>query len=239
MENKQDFKGKVAVVTGAARGIGLCIADEFRRLGAHVCTIDILPNDFFVGDLADKSAIEAFVQKILERHGTVDFIVNNALPLMRGMDECTYDEFQYALSVGVTAPFYLVKLLSAHLAPGCSIVNISSTRARMSQPQTESYSAAKGGISALTHAMAQSLAGVARINSIAPGWIDTVQSDLTRSDKHQHPVQRVGKPSDIANMVMYLCSEQASFITGQEICVDGGMSTQMIYHNDNGWTLTI
>ena len=155
---------------------------------------------------------------------------------MRGIDECSYEEFQDALAVGVTAPFYLTKLLMPYFAPGASVVNISSSRDRMSQPQTESYTAAKGGIAALTHAMAVSLAGKARVNSISPGWIDTTGSDITGPDATQQLVGRVGKPEDIASMVMYLCSDKARFITGENICIDGGMTRQMIYHGEHGWS---
>lgn len=107
---------------------------------------------------------------------------------------------------------------------------------RMSQPQTESYTAAKGGISTLTHAMAISFAGKARVNSISPGWIDTTDSDIDAADAVQQPVGRVGKPEDIAEMVKLLCSEKAGFITGESICIDGGMTKQMIYHGEHGWS---
>lgn len=156
---------------------------------------------------------------------------------MKGIDECSYEEFEYALKVGVTAPFYMVKLLKDHLAEGASIVNISSSRDRMSQPQTESYTAAKGGIAALTHALAVSLAGKARVNSISPGWIDTDYKVYEGPDAYQQPAGRVGNPPDIANMVLFLCSEKAGFITGENICIDGGMTRQMIYHGDCGWKL--
>lgn len=156
---------------------------------------------------------------------------------MKGIDECSYEEFEYALKVGVTAPFYMVKLLKDHLAEGVSIVNISSSRDRMSQPQTESYTAAKGGIAALTHALAVSLAGKARVNSISPGWIDTDYKVYEGPDAYQQPAGRVGNPLDIANMVLFLCSEKAGFITGENICIDGGMTRQMIYHGDCGWKL--
>ena len=106
----------------------------------------------------------------------------------------------------------------------------------MSQPQTESYTAAKGGISALTHAMAVSLAGKVRVNSISPGWIETGDTVWTGPDADQQPAGRVGNPLDIANMVRFLCSDKAGFITGENICIDGGMTRQMIYHNDFGWT---
>ena len=231
------FENKVAVVTGGAKGIGKAIAGEFRKAGAHVCVIDLLPNAYYQGDLADQAVLEAFARKVIADYGHVDYLINNALPLMKGIDVCSYEEFNYALRVGVTAPFYLTKLFAPHFAPGAAIVNISSSRDRMSQPQTESYTAAKGGISALTHALAVSLAGRVRVNAIAPGWIDNDYTVCEGPDAVQQPAGRVGNPMDIANMVLYLCSDKAGFITGENICIDGGMTRQMIYHNDFGWTL--
>ena len=234
---QQTFKDKVVVVTGGANGIGKCIADEFRAQGAHVHVIDKQEGNHFVGDISKQEVLEAFVADVLAKHDRVDCIINNALPLMKGIDECSYEEFQYALSVGVTAPFYLVKLLMPYLAIGASVVNISSSRDRMSQPQTESYTAAKGGIAALTHALAVSLAGRARVNSISPGWIDTSYTVFEGPDAIQQPAGRVGNPMDIANMVLFLCSDKAGFITGENICIDGGMTKQMIYHGDCNWIL--
>ena len=234
---QQMFKDKVVIVTGGANGIGKCIADEFRKQGACVYVIDRQEGNHFVGDISKKEVLEAFVAEVLKKHDRIDCIINNALPLMKGIDECSYEEFQYALSVGVTAPFYLVKQLMNHLAEGASVVNISSSRDRMSQPQTESYTAAKGGIAALTHALAVSLAGRARVNSISPGWIDTSYMVYEGPDAIQQPVGRVGNPMDIANMVLFLCSDKAGFITGENICIDGGMTKQMIYHGDCNWVL--
>lgn len=231
------FKERVVIVTGGANGIGRCIADEFRSAGAIVYVIDKQEGEHFVGDISQKEVLESFAAEVLSKHDKVDIIINNALPLMKGIDECSYEEFQYALAVGVAAPFYLVKLFMPHLAKGASIINISSSRDRMSQPQTESYTAAKGGIAALTHALAVSLAGRARVNSISPGWIDTSYTAYDGSDATQHPSGRVGNPMDIANMVMFLCSDKAGFITGENICIDGGMTKQMIYHGDGGWRL--
>ena len=232
-----DFNNKIAVVTGGAQGIGRCIAEEFRKAGAIVCIIDKQAGDHFVGDLADKNVLERFAKEVIAKHGRVDYLINNALPLMKGIAECSYEEFQYALSVGVTAPFYLAKLFVPYFAEGAAIVNISSSRDRMSQPQTESYTAAKGGIAALTHALAVSLAGRVRVNSISPGWIDTQYTVYEGPDAVQQPAGRVGNPLDIANMVLFLCSDKAGFITGENICIDGGMTRQMIYHGDNGWRL--
>lgn len=231
------FNGKTVIVTGGANGIGKCIADEFRAAGAAVYVIDKAPGEHFVGDISSQEVLEAFASYVLERQSEVHCIINNALPLMKGIDSCTYEEFQYAMSVGVTAPFYLTKLLMPHLAKDASIVNISSSRDRMSQPQTESYTAAKGGIAALTHALSVSLAGKARVNSISPGWIDTAYTLYEGPDATQQPAGRVGNPMDIANMVLFLCSDKAGFITGENICIDGGMTKQMIYHGDCGWEL--
>lgn len=234
---KVDLSGKVAVVTGGARGIGLCIRQKLEAAGATVRVIDLLENDDFVGDLADKATLERFAEKVLAEHGRVDILVNNAAPLMTGITVGSYEDFEYALRVGVTAPFYLSKLFAPHMPAGSSIINISSSRDRMSQPETESYTAAKGGISALTHALAVSLAGRVRVNSISPGWIDNAYTVYEGPDATQQPAGRVGDPTDIANMVVYLCSDMAGFITGENICIDGGMTRLMIYHGDHGWRL--
>lgn len=229
------FQDKVAVVTGGAQGIGRCICEEFAKQGAKVCTIDLLENDFFQGDVGKKEDLERFAQKVIQTYGRVDFLVNNAKPLFLGIDTCTWEQFNQALQVGVAAPFYLTQLLLPYFGEGASIVNISSSRDRMSQPFTESYTAAKGGIAALTHALAVSLRDKARVNSISPGWIDTTGSQFSGADETQHPAGRVGTPQDIAQMVLFLCSDKAGFITGENICIDGGMTHQMIYHDDCGW----
>ena len=228
--------GKTAVITGGAQGIGRAVADAFLREGASVYIIDKQPGEWFVGDVSDRGTLEQFAESVIARSGRVDYLVNNALPLMKGIDDCSWEEFSYALAVGVTAPFYLTKLLMPYFSPGASVVNIASSRDRMSQPQTESYTAAKGGIAALTHAMAVSLAGKARVNSISPGWIDTTGSEITGADALQQPAGRVGKPEDIAETVLFLCSDKAGFITGENICIDGGMTKLMIYHGEHGWT---
>lgn len=232
-----DFTNKIAVVTGGARGIGKCIREAFEAAGATVCVIDLLDNDYFVGDLADRETLERFAAKVISDYGRVDYLIHNAAPQMCGLTEGSYEDFEYALRVGVTAPFYLTKLLSPYFGEGAAVVNISSSRDRMSQPETESYTAAKGGISALTHALAVTLAGKARVNSVSPGWIDNAYTVYEGPDAAQQPAGRVGVPPDIASMVLYLCSDMAGFITGENVCIDGGMTRLMIYHGDHGWEL--
>ena len=231
------FQDKVIVITGGAGGIGKCVAEEFTKNGAHVCVIDCMEGDHYVGDIGSKDVLEDFAKAVIEKYGRVDVLVNNAPPAFRGIDECSYEQFQAALAVGVTAPFYLSKLFAPYFTPGASIINISSSRDRMSQPQSESYTAAKGGIAALTHALAVSLAGKVRVNSISPGWIDTAYTVYEGPDAIQQPAGRVGNPLDIAHMVLFLASDKAGFITGENICIDGGQTRLMIYHGDHGWTL--
>ena len=189
-----------------------------------------------MGDIGDETVLRLFAEKVIAEYGRVDCLINNAPPLFKGIRECTYDEFNYALRVGVSAAFLLTQLFMPYFAPGASVINISSSRDRMSQPQSESYAAAKGGISALTYALAVSLAGKVRVNSISPGWIDTNYTVYEGADAVQQSAGRVGNPRDIAHMVLFLCSEKAGFITGENICIDGGQTRLMVYHNDFGWT---
>lgn len=230
-----EFNGKVVVITGGAHGIGKATAEAFRKEGAKVEVIDIREGNHYVGDISKKEVLDAFSKYVLNKHGKVDVLVNNALPVMRGINEGTYEDFEYAMAVGVTAPFYLTKLFKDSFGEGASVINMASSRDRMSQPQTESYTAAKGGIAALTHALAVSLAGVARVNSISPGWIETGDTVYEGPDATQQLVGRVGNPMDIANMILFLASDKAGFITGENICIDGGMTRQMIYHGEHGW----
>jgi NAD(P)-dependent dehydrogenase (short-subunit alcohol dehydrogenase family) len=255
-----NFKNKVCVITGGANGIGRCTAEEFLRKGAKAAVIDIdaaagkkLAAKFgaekflFVsGDITEEKVLKDFAQKVIKKFGHADFLINNACFSKKGiLSGCGFDDFNYILKLGITAPYMLAKLFKDYFKPGAAIVNISSTRAYMSQPDTESYSAAKGGISALTHALSVSLAQKVRVNSISPGWIDTgayhnndnYKPSYEESDKKQHPAGRIGSPMDIANAVLFLCSGKAGFITGQNLTVDGGMSKLMIYHNDFGWEL--
>lgn len=236
------FAGQTVVVTGGAQGIGRCVAERFAAAGARVWVPDKQPTSFdhpamtvVQTDLAVQAELESFAARVIRESGQVHVLVNNALPLMKGLDTCSYDEFSYALAVGVTAPFYLTKLFAPHFAEGAAVVNISSSRDRMSQAQTESYTAAKGGIAALTHALAVTLAGRVRVNSVSPGWIETQGRTWSGADAAQQPVGRVGKPADIAEAVLFLASSRAGFITGENLCVDGGMTRRMIYHGDEGW----
>ncbi len=253
------FQDKVCVITGGALGIGQVLTQEFAGAGAKIAFIDINKEAgekhaqvlkkaghrilFMAGDISEEAVLRGFVEKIIDEYGKVDFLINNAAVNLGGiLSPCGYDDFNRALRVGISAPYILAQLLLPHFNVGASIVNISSTRALMSQANTESYSAAKGGINALTHALAVSLAGKVRVNAISPGWIDTgktydksYQAKYSKADKDQHPSKRVGYPLDIASLALFLCDEKNSFINGENITVDGGMSKLMIYSGDMGW----
>jgi len=252
-----EFHGKTVVITGGANGIGRCIAETFLDKGASVAIIDTDEANgarmeakyegklsFFAGDVGEEKVLDAFVEAVLCRFPRINYLINNAMRSKGGILSCCgYGDFEYALRVGVIAPYYLTMKLKDRFGPNAAIVNISSSRSSQSQPDTESYTAAKGGIAALTHALSVSLAGIARVNAIAPGWIDTSpwheelpMSQYSTPDHSQHPVRRIGVAEDIAKLTLFLCSEDAGFITGQEIFADGGMSKLMIYHGDCGWT---
>ena len=254
------WKNKHVVVTGGAFGIGRCLVEEFSKEGAVDAFLDKEkpPGEaletalrqkgyavhFFPGDAGQEKTLESFAAFIKERLLDVDVLINNACLSHKGiLSGCTYDEFNEVLRVGVAAPYYLTSLLLPLFSENASVLNLSSTRARQSQSDTESYTAAKGGISALTHALSVSLKGKVRVNSISPGWIDTGEYqehgrlyDYTKADIEQHPSRRVGNPMDIFRAACFLCDEKNSFINGQNLTVDGGMSRLMVYAGDEGWS---
>lgn len=245
----------VTIVTGGGQGIGRTIARRFLEAGHAVVIADIDqeaglqavkqlsrhgPILFVETDVGRETQVQAVISGTLERFGRIDSLINNAgISRNRPITELTLEEWQRVLDTNLTGAFLCAKHAAAHLkASQGNIINICSTRARMSEPHTEAYSASKGGIRALTHALAMSLGPEIRVNSISPGWIDVRDSKkhsarrrppLTEADHAQHPVGRVGQPEDIAEMALYLCSERAGFITGQDFVVDGGMTKKMIY----------
>ena len=254
MKPKTAFTGKVAVVTGAGQGIGLCIAQAFLQQGASVViaeqNADLKPRAeaflnagdqrlFVPTDVASESSVEAMVEAAAEQFGGIDFLVNNAAILhdRRPLESLSYDRWQRVINANLSGVFLCVKHCKRRLQQRQgAIVNIASTRALMSEADTEAYSASKGGIIALTHALSVSLAPAVRVNCISPGWIvtdayrhDRQKTPLSEADHAQHPAGRVGRPEDIADMVLYLCSEKAGFITGQNFTIDGGMTKKMIY----------
>lgn len=255
------FMDQVCVITGGAKGIGRCLVEEFAKEGAKIAFIDRDEENgrmvrgklhgmgcevmFFHGDLSKEEDLSRFAVEVLRKYGHVDCLVNNGCFSRKGiLSGCSFEEFNEVLRTGVTAPYMLSKLFMPHFRRPGSIVNISSTREHMSQKDTESYSAAKGGIGALTHALAMSLSGIARVNSVSPGWIDTgfcqgkpYKPEYGEADLMQHPSGRVGTPMDIVRAVMFLCDRENGFVNGTEITVDGGMSRRMVYHGDEGWSL--
>lgn len=253
-----EFTNKTYVITGGASGIGRCIATELYRLGANIIIFDKniekkqeLERKFsenfrflyVIVDLENKTEIDFALEKVQKFQKQIHGIIHNAADSKGGIKSATYEDFLNVQKINVVAPFYITKLLLPILTEKASIIHIASTRAFMSQMDTESYSASKGALLSLTHALSISLAGKARVNSISPGWIDTSycrktenMPHLTKEDHSQHPSKRVGNPFDIARAVLFLLDEENDFLNGENIVIDGGMSKQMIYHNDHGWT---
>lgn len=236
------FNQKVVVITGASHGIGLGIAKAFINEGATVFSIDKdsydgdLPIHTFVGDIASRYDRELFIENVLTQHNHIDVLVHNAIESSHGiLSPIDLDQFERILNIGITAPYHLISMCKKYMPSGSSMINIVSTRAFQSQKNTEAYSSAKGGLNSLTHALANSLAPNIRVNAIAPGWIDTHDSELSLEDKSQHLTNSVGNVEDIAEAVLFLSSSKAKFITAETIIIDGGMSKRMIYHNDEGW----
>ena len=238
------FKNKICVITGATNGIGFQMANDFAHAGAIVYNLDIEEPKkspraeirYIRCDLKDNVQIQKAIDQIIDEVGKIDFLINNACFSNKGLiSKCASDDFNDVLKVGVTAPYLLTLGFMNHFNEEGCIINIASTRGFMSQSDTESYSASKGAILALTHAMSISLAGKVRVNSISPGWINTSENTFDKQDHSQQPVKRIGVPRDISNMAMFMCSLEASFITGENIIVDGGMTKQMIYHGEESW----
>lgn len=252
MEKPDTYRGKTAVITGAGRGIGLCIADTFLRAGGNVVIAEAdaalrapamkrlsSPDrtQFLTADVASESAVADTIASALDRFGRIDAVIHNAAVAdNRPPQELSYESWRRVIDVNLSAAFLFAKHAATHLRnTSGAMVLIASTRALMSEPNTEAYSASKAGLLGLTHALAISLAPV-RVNCISPGWIvtdnwrhDGQTTTLTGQDHAQHPVARVGRPEDIADMALFLCSEKASFITAQNIVIDGGITKKMIY----------
>lgn len=252
-----DFTGKTAVVTGGGQGLGRGIAAALLTAGARVWLAEIDteagaetcaelaslgPVEFVPTDVADAAAVQALRDRVAAGGG-VNLLVNNAgIMARKPPEELTLQEWQRVLDVNLTGPFLCSRAFAPLLrARRGSIVNIASTRALMSEPHTESYAASKGGLVALTHALALSLGPAVRVNCISPGWIDVTPlarrsrrqpARLSAADHAQHPVGRVGQPEDVAGLVLYLASDTAGFVTGQNVVVDGGMTKKMIYVED-------
>ncbi|MHC6224757.1 SDR family oxidoreductase [Pseudomonas sp. X10] len=244
--------GRVALVTGAARGIGLGIAawlisegwqvvlsDLDRSRGAKVAKA-LGEHAWFVGmDVADEAQVITGVAEVLGQFGRLDALVCNAAvanPHNGTLESLSLTQWNRVLAVNLSGPMLLAKHCAPYLrAHGGAIVNLASTRARQSEPDSEAYAASKGGLLALTHALAMSLGPEIRVNAVSPGWIDARDpaqrraEPLTEADHAQHPTGRVGTVEDVAAMVAWLLSRQAGFVTGQEFVVDGGMTRKMIY----------
>jgi NAD(P)-dependent dehydrogenase (short-subunit alcohol dehydrogenase family) len=228
---------QVALVSGGARGIGAAIALRLARDGWRVVIADRDPGDTPPGaravacDVADPPAVQALVADIAAREGRLDGLVCNAgIMIRKPIAALSLDEWSRVLAVNLTSSFLLVRAAEALLrAANGAVVTIASTRAHMSEPNTEAYAASKGGLVALTHALAVSLGPAVRVNCISPGWIFT-KGNVPRPEDHDfHPAGRVGEPADIASLAAWLLGPESRFVTGAEFVVDGGVTRKMIY----------
>ncbi|PWC30370.1 oxidoreductase [Pseudoroseomonas aestuarii] len=225
----------VALVSGAAHGIGAGIASHLKREGWRVVTADLNPGEagtrHVIADVSDEAAVGALVDGIARQEGRLDALVCNAgIMVRKPLAALSLAEWNKVLGTNLTSAFLLARAAETLLrAARGSIVTIASTRAHMSEPDTESYSATKGGILALTHALAVSLGPDVRANCVSPGWIDVSGEALRPEDHAQHPAGRVGRVEDIAALVAWLVGPQAGFVTGGEFVADGGMTRKMIY----------
>lgn len=226
---------KNIIITGASKGIGRVIAKSLRKK-YHIINIDIVENkmdgvDFYKCDISDKSQLIKTIEKIKINIDSLYVLINNAAIFSHKiLEKQTFEEWENILSVNLTAPYILSKEFASFLKESQGhIINISSTRALMSEVGTEAYSASKGGISSLTHALSMSLSPEVKVNSITPGWINTDENYLpTKNDNFQHPSGRVGTPEDVVDVVKFLLKNRG-FITGSDFVVDGGMTKKMIY----------
>ena len=236
----REYSQKAALVTGGARGIGEATARLLAGRGYRVAVCDLdmtrrLPGEILAirCDVSREPSVRACVRQVVKRFGRLDALVNNAGitdPRTGALEKLALKEWNRRIGTNLTGVFLMSKHAAPHLrrARG-AVVNIASTRALQSEPGTEAYAAAKGGVVALTHAMAMSLGPQVRVNCVSPGWIDTGKSKIRRVDHAQHPAGRVGRPEDVAELVSYLLSEKAGFTTGANIVIDGGMTRKMIY----------
>jgi len=237
----------VALITGGAKGIGRAIARHLLASGWHVAIIDlansglrrVLARDRDIlaieGDVREEHTASDAVAATIHRFHHLDAVVSNAGIMVREpLRRLTLAEWHRVLDTNLTATFLLARAAEKPLrkARG-AIVTIASTRASMSEPNTESYSASKGGLLALTHALAMSLAPEVRVNCVSPGWIETRDySGLRRKDHKQHPAGRVGRPEDVAEIVSWLLDgKRSGFVTGANFVIDGGMTGKMIYED--------